>query len=115
MQRDVETIYAYLIVKVMEPLRGTIDAEAATDLDGALWACAHALCDENSGNTTGVCAMQNKVLKLAENIVHSLSAEDRHAAIDALDIARVLMRKNISDAQSSPQVSELRIRSKSQR
>jgi len=50
----------------------------------------------------GVCPMQSRVIQLAEKIVETLRSENRNEAIDALDIARVLLRKNaISEAVCS--------------
>jgi hypothetical protein len=45
--------------------------------------------------------MQSKVLQLAENLVEHLKDENRLVAIDALDVARILMRKQATDAQEN--------------
>lgn len=48
--------------------------------------------------------MQSRVITLAEKIAESLSGEDHSVAIDALDIARVLLRPKVT--RLSPSRSE---------
>jgi hypothetical protein len=60
--------------------------------------------------TLGVCRMQPKVLQLAQKIADDLRSENRLAAIDALDVAKILLRANTSYEASqheSTQASEL--------
>jgi len=49
--------------------------------------------------------MQTSVVTLAETIAQSLSGEDHNTAIDALDMARILLRRGRANLVS-PQQSE---------
>jgi hypothetical protein len=43
-----------------------------------------------------MCAMQNKTLDLAQKIATELQSENRILALDALDVAKILLRKQVT-------------------
>lgn len=48
MDRSKDSIYEFLRSKIMPVVEKNLTAEELVDLDGALWAAADMLCDENA-------------------------------------------------------------------
>lgn len=51
MKRDKESIYDYLLHKIVPIFKNSLTEEKMVTLDGALWDIAYDLCDENAPKT----------------------------------------------------------------